>query len=323
MRLITRVFFCLLVVAGALAPAPLRAGEESPYGINAHLPRTAELNLVAQAGIGWIRVDFNWYLMQPTRDSFDWTLTDQIVDQAVARGLSVFATLAYTPGWANGGAGTNVPPTNSGDWYAFVFATVSRYRDRVQHWGMWNEPNLVQFYTGGVQSYIRDVLTVGSKAAKAADPGCLVLGPELAQLGSGQWRRWFRTILKKAASRIDIVTHHMYDDTGDEVLRSLGVGGGPLSNLNTPLGIKAQTPAADKPFWLTETGWRTDVVTETQQADYYVQVLDGVLAGQGIDKVFFYDLSDDPRFPEEWGILTSTFAPKETWYRYEDYILTH
>ena len=54
-----------------------------------------------------------------------------------------------------------------------------------------------------------------------------------------------------------------------------------------------------------------------------MQVLDGVLRLPWLDKVFFYDLTDDPRFPEEWGILRPDLTRKEAWYRYQSYIAEH
>ena len=140
--------FVLLV--GAVSTA-YGADPALPYGINTHLPSSAQLDRVAAAGIAWIRVDFNWYMMQPARERYDWALTDAVVHDARARGLNVYATLAYTPGWANGGQGLNVPPLNADDWYNFVYETVSRYRHYVRHWGMWNEPNFTAFWSGSVE----------------------------------------------------------------------------------------------------------------------------------------------------------------------------
>jgi hypothetical protein len=91
---------------------------------------------------------------------YDWTTTDAVVSDARARGLNVYTMLAYTPGWANGGQLINVPPTNAGDWYRFVYPTVSRYRGSVQHWVMWNEPNLEGFFAGTLEQYIDGILRV-------------------------------------------------------------------------------------------------------------------------------------------------------------------
>ncbi len=111
-----------LVLAG-LCPAPALA---SPYGINAHIPDTARMDRAVQAGIEWIRCDFNWNMLEPAQDQFAWSTFDTLVSQADARGLKIFATIAYTPPWANGGQAQYVPPSNPADWYDAVFKIVSR-----------------------------------------------------------------------------------------------------------------------------------------------------------------------------------------------------
>lgn len=317
------VFLVLVGVTVAAPRTPAHGADPAlPYGINVHLASGAVLDRVTEAGIAWIRVDFNWFLMEPRRDVYDWSVTDAVVDAARARGLNVFATLAYTPGWANGGQGTNVPPADPADWYQFVFDTVSRYKGAVKHWGMWNEPNHPQFYSGSREQYIQDVLRLGAQAARDADPTSFVLGPELAHLESADWKMWLYTVLTEAGDVIDIVTHHAYDDTGWRVLHDMGAGVA-LRKSSTPRGIMELTGTADKPLWLTETGWRTDEVSEAQQAEYYVQVLKGVDALGWLDKIFFYEIIDDARFPAQWGILRSDLSPKEAFYRYQSYIATH
>ena len=122
---------------------------------------------------------------------------------------------------------------------------------------------------------------------------------------------------------IDIVTHHDYGGTGTSTIKGLGVEGAPW-RIRTARGIMRITGTADKPLWLTETGWRTDQVTQTQQADYYEQVLDGLTANPALlDKVFFYEMADDPRFPNQWGIVQADLTPKEAYFRYQEYIATH
>src|ERR671930_426475 len=81
--------FCLL--AHAAAGSAWAADPALPYGINAHLPSSAQLDRVAAAGIAWIRVDFNWFMLEPARGVYDWTLTDAVVSDARARGLNVYA----------------------------------------------------------------------------------------------------------------------------------------------------------------------------------------------------------------------------------------
>jgi polysaccharide biosynthesis protein PslG len=308
MRALVRLFGAAFFLAHVAAGSAVAADPALPYGINAHLPSSALLDRVAAAGIAWIRVDFNWFMIEPERGVYDWTTTDAVVSDARARGLNVFATLAYTPAWANGGQPSHVPPTNRDDWYAFVYTTVSRYRDHVQHWGMWNEPNLEGFFSGTVEQYIDDILRVGAQAVRVAAPGSSVLGPELAILGD--WWLWFSVVLTQAAEAIDIVTLHAYADTGTQVLLEM-VG---------PRGLMVLTGTAAKELWLSETGWRTDEVSEDAQAAYYTQVLAGVDTLDWLDKAFFYELVDDPNFAARYGMLHSDLTPKQAYNTYQSYI---
>jgi polysaccharide biosynthesis protein PslG len=306
--------FCILAGATGLA---WPADPALPYGINVHLPSPALLDRVAAAGIAWIRVDFNWVTMEPARGVYDWTLTDTVVAEARARGLHIYATLAYSPAWATGGQAPNTPPVDPRDWYNFVYATVSRYRGSVQHWGMWNEPNFKHFFSGSPAQYINSILWVGAQAVRDADPSGYVLGPELAQ--EGDWWRWLAAVLDRAAEAIDIVTQHSYQATGRDVLRRLG---GPVQPWHRPTvrDVMQWTGTADKELWLTETGWNTANVSEEAQVAFYAQLLEGVDGSDWLGKVFFYQLADEPDTPDQWGILRLDLSPKPAYEAYQHHI---
>jgi len=320
MKKVPIVFMCLAVICGGAAYADV----SSPYGINSHVPDNTTLDRISAAGIGWIRVDMNWFQMEPNRDSYNWGFMDSVVNNARARGLEIYATLAYTPAWANGTGNIADPPLDTADWYDFVYDTVSRYRNSVKYWGMWNEPNLEQFFTGNGWQYREWILKPGSQAAKDADPTCYVLGPELAHLSSTDWPDWMDEAMKAGgADYIDIVSHHCYKgNTGYDVFKYLDEDAfywpwdpPPLMKVLSNLGV------ADKPVWLTEVGWATDDVSEGDQALYYHQLLWGMLQRDYLDKVFPYEIRDDPN-PDvpPWGIIRSDYSPKEAYYTYSDFI---
>ncbi len=288
----------------------------NPYGINTHIPDAARLDRTAQAGIGWIRCDFNWYLFEPAQDQFSWSLFDSLVSQANARGLQIFATIAYTPTWANGGQAVSAPASNPADWYDAVYRVVSRYKNSIHVWGMWNEPNLGDFFSGTRTQYIQDVLVNGANAVKAADPTALVAGPELATLNSGKWDQWLRDVLQQAGGSLDVITHHAYGDNAYAVLNTLD---GPL-NVASVKKIIDQNGGGSKPFWLTETGWTSNEVGEPAQADAYLELLDGMNARPWFQRVFFYELMDDPNIADKWGIVRSDLSLKESYSAYADLI---
>src|ERR1700736_5034626 len=90
----------ITLLAGALLPPPVPAAA-SPYGINIHAPQGQQLGFVLDrvhaAGIGWVRIDFVWSNVETAPGVFDWSVYDALVNAAASRGISIYATLAYTP----------------------------------------------------------------------------------------------------------------------------------------------------------------------------------------------------------------------------------
>ena len=303
---------------------PDAEANDSPYGVCVHLAGDAALDEVQRAGITWVRADFDWWRMEPSDGGFDWSGTDRFVNGAVARNLQVFATLAYTPGWANGNQHHSVPPHRLSDWSDFVTAVVTRYRDRVKHWGMWNEPNLSHFFSGSRAQYIDDILIPGAQAAKQADPSCLVLGPELAHMDD--WHRWLRDVLGQASGHIDIVTHHIYKSPPSKAWRLLDgwtwPWEGPWPNGNVKSLIQRHG-GAGKPVWLTETGWRSASHGEQTQARYLEEFMDRFARQSWLDKVFFYQIHDEPNSTDGWGLLRADLSRKPAMDAYARFILTH
>ncbi|MBI5528685.1 MAG: endo-1,4-beta-xylanase [Deltaproteobacteria bacterium] len=106
-----------------------------------HAQHEAEAaSAIDELGAPWVRIDADWNGIETSDGVFEWSIMDKMVDTARAHGHLVFATLAYTPQWATDGAVRTGVPRSPDLYRHFVKATVERYRDRVKHWGMWNEP---------------------------------------------------------------------------------------------------------------------------------------------------------------------------------------
>jgi hypothetical protein len=78
------------------------------YGMNTHYLDGFLADKMATLGAGFVRIDFDWDALQPVPGSppnFASKWAD--VQAAQSRGLQVFASLAYTPYWANGNQGRN------------------------------------------------------------------------------------------------------------------------------------------------------------------------------------------------------------------------
>jgi polysaccharide biosynthesis protein PslG len=298
-----------LALALVLAAAAARTLCASPYGVNAHIPSPELLDAVAASGARWVRVDFSWALVEPERGSFAWETYDTLADEALARGLHLYATISDTPAWATDGpAGTGVPRASS-DFYDLCYRAAARYRGRIEYWGMWNEPNDSRFWAGSRDEYIDAILTPGAQAIHAANPAARVCGPELAHLQSLHWDSWLRTVLSRASGELDVVTHHLYPDgaSARSVMNQLDRGSRYPWDPPSVRKVLQDAGWFGRPFWLTETGCGSGAAGEAAQAAFVADLLEGTL-GPGrsfawVDKVFFYEISDDPRYPQGFGLL--------------------
>jgi len=330
--------FLLLVLALA---RPAAADVSSPYGVNIHAPQgaelAAELDRLKAAGIGWVRIDFVWAAVEPQKGRYNWKGYDAIAAAAKARGIQVYATLAYTPAWATDGPELTGVPRNPDDWRRICFRAAKRYRGRINYWGMWNEPNLPQFWAGSRDQYIDVILKTGADAIHTGNPAARVGGPDLAHLtaGDADWYDWLRQTLLQAGDRLDVITHHLYDNDGNrDVTSKLDDGtlfGDHPSRWNLiPPSVREvleSTGWQAKPFWLTETGWESNRVGESRQAGYYAGLLDDWLTGRGgrdwVSKIFFYELKDggDPAY--SWGILRPDGSAKPAFDAFQGFIRSH
>lgn len=340
----------VVVLAGALAPqrcaaaagaAPPAAGER--VGLNVHAPEGDEverlLDEVAASGARWIRVDFVWAEIEPEAGSYRWERWDRIVEVAGDRGLEVLGLLQSTPAWAtDGAASTGVPRV--GDWQRFCFAAAQRYRGRVSHWEIWNEPNLRRFFTGSRRDYIERLLLPGADAIHAADPAARVGGPATAHRSDGDsdWYLWLYEALTRGRGRIDFATHHVYAGGGHRHLSRRLEGATVAGDLPAGWGlwqpsvreVLAAAGWLGRPFWLTETGWPTvEGIARVPSEAWQAEDVGGLLAGwvtprperAWLGKVFVYELADGgARGVSRFGLLRADGSRKPAWWALRDFL---
>ncbi|MCZ7536887.1 MAG: hypothetical protein M5T61_13960 [Acidimicrobiia bacterium] len=132
----------------------------------------------------WLRVDFDWsFVQRGGPESWDWSRIDVVVREALARGLSVVGLLTYTPEWARPpGTSDKHPPVDPDRFAVFGAAAVGRFAGvGVDHWEVWNEPNISDFWEPRPDADRYAVLlAVVSEAVRSADAGAVVLSGGLA-----------------------------------------------------------------------------------------------------------------------------------------------
>lgn len=143
--------------------------------------RARQVALLQSLGVRAIRQDLRWSYVQSSRDSWDWTTEDAVIDAAAAGGLRVIAMVGYGNPWASTvpGATSFAPPDDPADFAAFAGAAAARYADRIDRYEIWNEPNSgFRFWQvgdppafGGDPEGYADLFVPAAEAIHGADPG--------------------------------------------------------------------------------------------------------------------------------------------------------
>ena len=148
------------------------------------------LQTVRELGTPWVVEYFPWPYIEPEDGKFTWGHSDMVVEHAENQGLTMIARLGWVPAWARPDSQGNEQETtltyldadHYDDFADFVAAFVARYRDRVNHVILWNEPNL-SFEWGyrpvDLEGYV-ELLRAVYPRAHAANSDVIVLAGALA-----------------------------------------------------------------------------------------------------------------------------------------------
>ncbi len=185
-----------LVPMGNTTPAPF-TDRPLRIGVNVALEHAddatveATLDAIAAAGLVWVRQRFPWDAIEPEPGAFRWERWDRLVDAARTRGLHLIAVLDGSPAWARPQDPDNplAPPRDPSAFGRFAAAFATRYGDRIDHYQIWDEPNIQPHWSGKINpaGYVA-LLREGALAVRRADPDAIVLTAALAPtLEEGPW----------------------------------------------------------------------------------------------------------------------------------------
>jgi len=286
---------------------------------------------------------------------------DAVVDALVAEDIHIVGILLWTPDWAatRGMGGLSLPrfdqrppgwytpaprtalaplavsaassppqglylswndPNNH--WGDYVYTVVSRYKDQVKHWEMWNEAEWDHFWTGTSADYAQ-LLKVGYQATKAACPDCTILFGGLHYWANRDFYRWVLNTLNDdpvAPSNnyfFDVMSVHLYSRSAsiyDEV-----------NNIRSGMSVYN---VADHPIWLTETGvpvWGDPLVdpkpkydyaaTQEEAAAYTIQSYANAWAS-GVERYFFFRTHDSD-MGEYFGLIRNDHTLRPAYVAYQ------
>ena len=108
---------------------------------------------VVPLGIKLIRLQGGWAKTEQQKGVYDFKWLDDIIDDALARGLDIWLETDYGNPIYEGGGGRDLAggfPTSEvalAAWDQWVEAMATRYKDKVKKWAMWNEPDINRDHT--------------------------------------------------------------------------------------------------------------------------------------------------------------------------------
>jgi hypothetical protein len=283
------------------------------------------LDLMKDAGVGFVRFDFLWEDLEPEQGRFAFAKYDRIVDAAHKRGIKILGILAYNPAWAG------VPWNHAPDvvrYGHFARNVVNHFKDRVRHWQIWHEPDNPAFWhpEDQMQRYTL-LLQHVYVLLKSVDPTCII------HLGG-------------VSQALPMCLKNIYEKGGRLFFDVVDIH--PFANPLVPdaldgLRFLHQTVSAvlkkygdeEKPIWFTEIGcpgvkdpkaaanwWLGKNPTEEDQARWVQTVYGEPLTWKNVKKIFwcfFRDTDDHFKSGSDYdGLIRHDFSKKPSFEAYRE-----
>ena len=238
------------------------------------------------------------------------------------------------PSWAAGAdglpRGLYLAPDDPGNsWATFVREVVSRYRGRIDHWVIWNEPDVWDSshpgytWAGDEADYVQ-LLKVAYLVAREANPRAVIHLAAVTHWWDVLYGRelYFERLMDALIAEPEAAEHDHYYDA---VTLHLYFNPANVYEVIEQYGRIQAEHGLDKPLWLVETNaapssdpaWMvaepTFRVSLVEQAAYMPQVLSLALAA-GVAGVGIYKLIDTPgdyaANPEPFGLVRGDDSPR-------------
>jgi len=169
-------------------------------------------------GIKKARIQGGWAKTEKQKGVYDYAWLDEVVFDMPKQGVEPWLSLSYgNPIYEGGGDPQikgRVPTSEIGlaAWAAWVRKTVERYRNQIDEWEVWNEPN----YDIAPADYAR-LLVLTAETVKSVQPNATIIA---FGLGSGVNFKYARSVLEILRQQgkvglIDQISHHRHQANPD------------------------------------------------------------------------------------------------------------
>ena len=217
-----------LTAIGRLATRPARAITGSNWSIGCEVLDRDLANYehyksyLGPLGAKHARLQAGWAKTEKTKGSYDWTWLDAVVDDVRRQGVQPWMQFSYgNPIYPGGGGptlGDGIPksPEALAAWDNWVRGTVRRFRDRVNAWEVWNEPDgaaAQKMFT--VEEYAR-LFVRTAEIIRAEQPRAQIYALSLSS--SAPYLEAFLRLMQSwgKLALFDAITFHGYPKNPDE-----------------------------------------------------------------------------------------------------------
>ena len=250
---------------GKIAPRSSDEIETSRFGIQFNMNEIQDVDLLiertAESGVKWARVRTSHYNVSAEEGYYEWEELDKIINGLVEHKIKIFICINNRDInlQASQRKVESVETKKAVQEYAdAVSALVSRYKDRVKYWEIFNEPEITPVYVNTVEE--------ASKAINQIDSDAQVLAGSLAR---GQFSQ-LEYLINTLGSSINVVTFHPYNEFPEAIKHhwevpvagnkgSYMVGSMLIGELREQLGGKGQSIE----LWQGECGYPSSVHTRS------------------------------------------------------------
>ncbi len=331
-----------LPTLGKLAPRAARdiAGSHLSLGFETLDRRMFEpektYNYVAQLGVKWARAQTGWARTETKKGEYDFVWLDSVADSLLKIGVQPWFSLSYgnrlyTPEAPNEYAIGWIPLNNDAakqGWVNYAGKIAERFRTRVRHWEIWNEPNIPQFWqpsTPNAAQYV-ELVKLAAPEIRKRIPNAVIVGGGLASIP--RVLDYLEQCLELGlADHVDRISYHPYRQVPEanyeaeiRAFRSLLARYKP--GLELWQGENGAPSRSDGGYALSEFEWN-----ETRQAKWLLRRLLTDLKLK-IELTSFLHITDMHNYVGQAGMMAKinykgllhgkTYMPKPSYFAYQN-----
>ena len=215
---------------GKIVPKNSSEITSSPFGIQAGTLVDSLVARAAEIGVKWTRLGASWSEVENEKGVYSWENTDKAFEIALKNGITPFITV--------GGGNSDYSKMTTYDdpklaeiygyrpeppikdpiameaFLKYVEAVVERYKDKIDYWEVWNEPNHRNYWGAEPdgKEYGR-LLVQTAELIRKIDPGCKIIGGAMAGINA----EFTDDFLSVGSDKlIDIISYHNYGAVPEE-----------------------------------------------------------------------------------------------------------